>query len=63
MKVINVKVVVVNFLCKDLDVLGVFVVNYGVKGFVWLKVEVGELKGLIVKFFFEEKVIELKVFL
>lgn len=54
-KVINVKGGVGDYFRKDIDVFGVFVVNYGVKGFVWVKVEVDGVKGLIVKFFDEEK--------
>lgn len=54
-KVINVKGVVFSYLCKDIDVLIEFVKIYGVKGLVWLKVEVDVLKGLIVKFFNEDE--------
>lgn len=50
-----------NFSRKDLDALGVFVANYGAKGLAWLKVEAGELKGPIAKFFPEDKAAELKV--
>ncbi|MBC8863281.1 aspartate--tRNA ligase, partial [Escherichia coli] len=56
---INAKGAATNFSRKDLDALGVFVANYGAKGLAWLKVEAGELKGPIAKFFQAEKAQEL----
>ncbi|MBC1908954.1 aspartate--tRNA ligase [Listeria innocua] len=59
-KAINAKAAAANFSRKDLDALGVFVANYGAKGLAWLKVEAGELKGPIAKFFPEDKAVELQ---
>lgn len=58
-KAINAKGAATNFSRKDLDALGVFVANYGAKGLAWLKVEAGELKGPIAKFFQADKAQEL----
>ncbi|EIT85304.1 aspartyl-tRNA ligase [Fictibacillus macauensis ZFHKF-1] len=54
-KAINVKGEAANYSRKDIDGLTEFVSRYGAKGLAWLKVEEGELKGPIAKFFGEEE--------
>ncbi|MDC3412423.1 aspartate--tRNA ligase [Terrihalobacillus insolitus] len=51
---INVKGKASQFSRKDLDTLTDFTKVYGAKGLAWLKVEDGELKGPIAKFFNEQ---------
>jgi aspartyl-tRNA synthetase len=53
-KAINVKGAAGKYSRKDIDALGNFAGNFGAKGLAWLKVEEGELKGPIAKFFDEE---------
>lgn len=50
-KAINVKAAAGKYSRKDIDALGNYVTNFGAKGLAWLKVEEGELKGPIAKFF------------
>ncbi|GGD03944.1 aspartate--tRNA ligase [Pontibacillus salipaludis] len=52
---INVKGKANDFSRKDIDKLTEFVKIYDAKGLAWLKVEEGELKGPIAKFFGEEE--------
>ncbi|HWO74762.1 MAG TPA: aspartate--tRNA ligase [Bacillus sp. (in: firmicutes)] len=59
-KGINVKGEAEKYSRKDIDGLTEFVSRYGAKGLAWLKVEEGELKGPISKFFDEAKQAELK---
>ncbi|MET3699992.1 aspartyl-tRNA synthetase [Bacillus oleivorans] len=59
-KGINVKGAADKYSRKDIDGLTEFVSRYGAKGLAWLKVEEGELKGPISKFFDETKQTELK---
>ncbi|GAA0334353.1 aspartate--tRNA ligase [Bacillus carboniphilus] len=58
-KGINVKGAAEQYSRKDIDGLTEYVSRYGAKGLAWLKVEDGELKGPISKFFNEEKQAEL----
>ncbi|MGG3573743.1 aspartate--tRNA ligase [Bacillus gobiensis] len=53
-KAINVKAAADKYSRKDIDALGNYVGNFGAKGLAWLKVEEGELKGPIAKFFNSE---------
>lgn len=41
--------------CKDIDVFEDFVKIYGVKGFVWFKVNVDGWSGGVLKFFFDDE--------
>ncbi|MFC4320902.1 aspartate--tRNA ligase [Litchfieldia salsa] len=54
-KAINVKGGAEQYSRKDIDALTEFVKVYGAKGLAWLKVEEGELKGPIAKFFDENE--------
>ncbi|WP_088839250.1 aspartate--tRNA ligase [Listeria sp. ILCC792] len=59
-KAINAKGAADKYSRKEIDALGEFVGTYGAKGLAWLKVEEGELKGPIAKFFDEAKQAELR---
>jgi len=50
-KLINAKGQAANYSRKDIDALGEFAARYGAKGLAWLKVEEGDVKGPIAKFF------------
>jgi aspartyl-tRNA synthetase len=59
-KLINAKEASSKYSRKDIDQLAEFAARYGAKGLAWLKVEDGELKGPIAKFFSEEEQDQLK---
>lgn len=59
-KLINAKGAAGQYSRKDIDQLAEFAARYGAKGLAWLKVEDGELKGPIAKFFSEEEQDQLK---
>ncbi|MFC4618116.1 aspartate--tRNA ligase [Camelliibacillus cellulosilyticus] len=50
-KCLNVKGEATNYSRKNIDECAEFAARYGAKGLAWLKVEAGELKGPIAKFF------------